>query len=194
MRATGLAFEVARPDIDETPHMGESPDAYVARLSREKALAIVVDAARGPAVVLSADTTVVQDGAIIGKPADATEAIAMLQSLRGQPHLVHTGVSVRDTATGTLMTRVITTQVVMRSYADSEIAAYVASGEPFDKAGGYAIQDRAFRPVTALNGCHTNVVGLPMCAACDLLMQTGLRLTPPTCSPDHPPCVVDLPD
>jgi len=190
MHATGLSFTIARPDIDETPLPDEAPDRYVARLSREKALAIP---AKAGDVVLSADTTVVKDGAIIGKPADAAEATTMLQGLRARPHLVHTAISVRDVDSGQIRTQVTTTRVIMRAYSDAEIATYVQSGEPYDKAGGYAVQDEQFRPVELLDGCHTNVVGLPMCAACALLAEVGIHLTAPTCSPSNLPCVVSLP-
>ncbi len=185
----GLSFEIARPDIDETPHPGEPADQYVERLSREKALAIAVDSSAPPALIISADTTVVLDGEIIGKPVDAADAVVMLQRLRGRGHLVHTGIAVRDTATGALCSALATTEVFMRNYADSEIEAYVASGEPFDKAGGYAVQDATFHPVERLVGCYTNVMGLPLCTAHALLAQTQVMVPlPPACSPQIQRC------
>jgi septum formation protein len=189
LRQIGLSFEVAQPDIDETPHPGEPAERYVERLSREKALAIAVDSSAPPVLIISADTIVVLDGAIIGKPVDAADAVAMLRHLRGRGHLVHTGVSVRDTATGAISTALTTTEVFMRHYTDSEIEAYVASGEPFDKAGGYAVQDATFHPVERLVGCYTNVMGLPLCAAYALLAPTHLMVPlPPPCSPKIQPC------
>ncbi len=189
LRQIGLSFELARPDIDETPYPGEPAAPYVERLSREKALAIVVDPAAPPALILSADTTVVLDGVIVGKPVDAADAVAMLRSLRGRGHLVHTGLSVRDTVSGDVSTALTTTEVFMRNYDDAEIEAYVASGEPFDKAGGYAVQDSTFHPVERLVGCYTNVMGLPLCAVYSLLAKTHMMVPlPPLCSPQIQPC------
>lgn len=189
--ATGLSFTVARPDIDETPLPDEPAEQYVARLSREKALAVnngSNDSTPGN-LILTADTTVVLDGQIIGKPADADEAIAMLRSLRGRAHLVHTGLSLRDSSTGLIQTAIITTRVFMRDYTDGEIVAYVASREPFDKAGGYAVQDPNFRPVEHMEGCYTNVMGLPLCAVHAILSACGVAMpAPPACSPDYLPC------
>jgi septum formation protein len=189
LRQIGLSFGLARPDINETPQPGEPAESYVERLSREKALAIRVDPSAPPALILSADTIVVLDGEIIGKPADAADAVLMLERLRGRGHLVHTGISVRDTATGTISTALTTTEVFMRSYADSEIEAYVASGEPFDKAGGYAVQDATFHPVERLVGCYTNVMGLPLCTVYALLAQAHMMVPlPPLCSSKIQPC------
>lgn len=186
MRATGLPFTVARPDIDETPHLDEAPDVYVQRLSREKALAIP---ANGAMLILTADTTVADGNQILGKPENADEATTMLRQLRGHSHYVHTGVSLRDTGSGEVTTSVTSTEVMLRAYTDDEIAAYVASGDPFGKAGSYGIQNVAFHPVGRLDGCFTNVVGLPLCAVCTLLRQRGVEM-PLTieCSPNHLPC------
>jgi septum formation protein len=186
--AAGLVFDVARPDIDETPLPGERGNDYVVRLSRDKALAIPLPSE--PSLILTADTTVEIGGEIVGKPADAAEAWAMLRLLRGRTHHVHTGISVRDGATGEVETTLTTTSVIMRDYADEEVAAYIASGDPFDKAGAYAIQHPAFRPVERLEGCHTNVMGLPLCTACAMLARHGLSMPqPPGCSPERLPCV-----
>lgn len=195
MAYAGLPFTVARPDIDETPLPGEAPAAYVARLSREKAVAAPLNGAdTAGALILTADTTVALEEQIIGKPADPAEAVAMLRQIRGKTHHVHTGVTLRDTATGSLITSVTTTQVVMRDYSDAEIAAYVASGEPFDKAGAYAVQDTNFRPVGRLEGCTTNVMGLPLCAVCTMLRAAGLPAAFPfTCSPMSLPCQYVVP-
>lgn len=185
--AAGLVFDVSRPDINETPHPGERGDDYVVRLSRDKALAIPAPGAAR--LVLTADTTVEIDGEIVGKPADAAEAWAILRRLRGRTHHVHTGISVRDGPTGQVETTLTTTGVVMRAYADEEIAAYIASGDPFDKAGAYAIQHPVFRPVERLEGCHTNVMGLPLCTACAMLARHGLHVPqPPGCASERLPC------
>ncbi|HEV7663194.1 MAG TPA: Maf family protein, partial [Chloroflexota bacterium] len=114
-------------------------------------------------IVLAADTLVVIDGEVLGKPANATDAHAMLSRLRGRPHQVLTGVALRS-ADQRQWGAVVSTSVFIRAYQDKEVAAYVERGEPFDKAGGYAIQDTDFRPVENVAGCYLNVVGLPLCA------------------------------
>lgn len=192
LKTTGLPFTVARPDIDETPLSNEPADQYVMRLSREKAEAVARNGIPADSLILSADTTVVDAGEILGKPDDADHSAAMLRQLRDRTHVVHTGITLFDTRTGRGETRVITTRVVMRAYTDAEIAAYVASGDPMGKAGSYAIQNAAFHPVVRLEGCYTNVVGLPLCAVCALLANHG----PPApnavpCSPTDLPCMYD---
>jgi septum formation protein len=163
---TGLPFDVITANINETPRKGESARAYTIRLSREKARA-VIDAHRHAlpdnALVLAADTTVADGDAILGKPADAAEARSMLRQLRGRSHHVYTALTVIDAATGQGVTEVSATEVPMRAYSDDEIEAYIASGDPFDKAGSYAIQNANFNPVPELSGCFANVMGLPLC-------------------------------
>jgi MAF protein len=134
--------------------------------------------------MLAADTVVVLDGAILGKPADAAEAMAMLRRLRGRWHRVTTGVAViAPHAAGQLIehTAAATTRVLMRDYTDQEIAAYVASGDPLDKAGAYAIQNAQFRPVARIDGSYPNVVGLPVRTVLRLLERVGAieRVTAP---------------
>jgi MAF protein len=158
----GLPFEVTQADIDETPHPGESPAAYTVRLSQEKARAVLTSAP-GSALVLGADTTVADGEMILGKPADLDEARAMLQRLCGRVHQVYTALTLVDAASGRSVTEIAATDVPMRGYTDEEIEAYIASGDPFDKAGAYAIQHAGFHPVTALRGCYSNVMGLPLC-------------------------------
>jgi septum formation protein len=188
--AAGLSFTLAHPDIDESPLPAERAARYVARLSHEKACAVAAQPTID-GVILTADTTVADDGVILGKPADAAEATAMLTSLRGRVHYVHTGVTVWDTTTGEAQTIVVTSEVHMRQYTDAEMAAYIESGDPFGKAGSYAIQNTAFHPVDHLNGCYTNVVGLPMCTVCALLTSHGITLAaPPACAPDRLPCLL----
>ena len=123
--------------------------------------------------VVAADTAVVDGDEILGKPADAAEAAAMLRRLRGREHAVLTGVAVLDAATGRLETAVERTAVFMRAFTDEEIAAYVASGDPMDKAGAYAIQNRGFSPVARIEGCYANVVGLPLCTLACMLRALG---------------------
>ncbi|GAB4553876.1 MAG: nucleoside triphosphate pyrophosphatase [Anaerolineae bacterium] len=195
LKAVGVVYSLARPDIDETPYPNEAPIAYVQRLSREKALAVQPDGTGK--LILTADTTVVEAGAIVGKPADADEARIMLQRLRGKAHTVFTGVSLRDLATGEIDTRLVETTVYMRDYSDAEIEAYIATGEPFDKAGGYGAQDSDLKPVSRIEGCLTNVIGLPMCVACQMLAAHQIEAQhPPTCapqpSPNGTPCTFDM--
>jgi MAF protein len=191
--AAGLSFEVARPDIDETPLPAEAAAAYVLRLCRTKAMAIPAERLMPETYVLTADTTVVLDDKIIGKPETPDEARAMLRQLRGKPHYVYSGVALRDYATGEVQTTLTITIVHMRDYSDAEIEAYVASGEPFDKAGGYAVQDPDFKPVAHLEGCLTNVIGLPMCVVSAMLRAKGVALpNAPTCSTHNLPCTVDI--
>jgi MAF protein len=187
LTAVGLTFTVARPDIDETPQRGEAPADYVLRLSLQKAWAVGMASPGG--VILSADTTVVDGDQILGKPDDAEHAAAMLRQLRNRVHVVHTGITLLDAGSGQSTSRLTTTRVTMRPYTDEEIAAYVASGDPIGKAGGYAIQHAGFHPVARLDGCYTNVVGLPLCTVIAALAEYGIRPRRAiTCSPTSPPC------
>ena len=173
METAGLEFEVALSRvIEDAPAAEEGAEQYATRMARRKAAA--VSASLGHGIVLGADTVVVLDGAILGKPASAAEAADMLCRLRGRDHAVTTGVAVVDSETRRVETAAATSTVHMRRYTDEEIAAYVASGEPFDKAGGYAVQDPQFRPAERVEGCYLNVVGLPLCTTADLLGRVGL--------------------
>jgi septum formation protein len=172
----GLPFDIVTPQLDEQQRAGEDPEAYACRLSREKAQAVarIVD---GSAIIVAADTIVVDRNDVLEKPRDAGEAIAMLKRLRGRTHIVYTAVTLLDTSTGRLETRSPGSPVTMRNYSDDEIAAYVASGDPFDKAGAYAIQHEGFHPVEAFDGCFANVMGLPLCEVISLLEAFGVPLT-----------------
>ena len=173
MEAAGLAFEVVLSDVTEDPAApGERADRYAMRMARHKASAVAPSLGRG--IVLGADTVVVLDGAILGKPTSAREAVEMLRGLRGRDHGVTTGLAVVDSESGRTETAASTSTVHMRPYDNDEIAAYVASGEPFDKAGGYGVQDPCFRPADRVEGCYLNVVGLPLCTTADLLDRVGL--------------------
>lgn len=169
---TGLAFTVRPVDVDESPRPGESPEVYVLRLAESKAEACASPARPGE-IVIAADTTVAVDGMILGKPRDAAEAGEMLRLLRGRRHRVHTGVAVKKG--GTLVADLCTTDVPMRPYSDEEIAVYVASGDPLDKAGAYAIQHEGFHPVETLQGCYASVMGLPLCHLVRTLGRVGCR-------------------
>jgi septum formation protein len=114
-------------------------------------------------VIVACDTVVALDGEVLGKPCDASEAIDMLRRLRGRSHTVYSGVTLLEFATGRTSTDVAETRLVMRTYTDAEMGTYVASGDPLDKAGAYAIQHPGFHPVARYQGCYANVVGLPLC-------------------------------
>lgn len=159
---SGIPFRVQPADINEDPRKDEDPKFYVSRLAGEKA-SVVAHAADGDALVIAADTTVVLDDEILGKPLDAAEARRMLERQRGRSHVVYTGISVRRIGDGAELTDRATTEVPMRNYSDAELERYVASGDPLDKAGAYAIQNAEFHPVENLAGCYANVVGLPLC-------------------------------
>ena len=164
-------FEVIPSEVDETLEPGPIEQAVVS-LALRKARAVAARATRG--VVLAADTVVVIDGMVLGKPADPEEARGMLRRLRGRGHQVITGVAVVDAATGRAESTAVVSRVVMAAYPDATIAAYVASGAPFDKAGGYAIQDLGGTLVDGVVGSYTNVVGLPVDATRRLLERCGV--------------------
>lgn len=156
----GIPFKVIPADINESRRPGESPPEYVGRLAREKAQK-VGDAQQG--LVLAADTIVVDGDELLGKPAEEAEAKRMLQQLRGRTHQVYTGIALLDAETGETYEDICRTDVPMRDYSDAEIDAYIATGDPMDKAGAYAIQHRGFHPVEELEGCFASVMGLPIC-------------------------------
>jgi septum formation protein len=192
----GWDFIVAASQVDESVLPGETPQNYVQRLAEMKAFSTLAllreKAARDQrlneldlqqTIILAADTTVVDlvqsgDGdisggtyEILGKPADAAEAESMLRRLRNRMHQVFTGLAVLRVADQELYSEVVETDVWMRAYSDEEMQAYIASADPLDKAGAYAIQHSLFRPVQNLQGCYANVMGLPVCHAGRLLAQ-----------------------
>ncbi len=156
--------------IDETLRPGEAPAALVRRLSRAKALSAAADVHDEP-VIVGADTVVVFEGEILGKPVSLAEAHQVLRRLRGKTHQVYTGLTVIDLAARRMITDVCVTDVPMRDYGDTEIDAYVATSDPLDKAGSYAIQHPGFHPVAGLTGCYANVVGLPLCHVARILQR-----------------------
>ena len=166
----GWPFEIIVADVDETPRANESPRDYVLRLAEEKARVSSLRADLSQ-VVLAADTTVVDGNAILGKPADPSEAKRMLRQLRGRVHQVFTGIAVLRVSDGHLLRDICVTDVPMRDYSDAEIEAYVATGDPLDKAGAYAIQHTDFNPVASMAGCYASVMGLPLCHVTRLLLQ-----------------------
>jgi septum formation protein len=166
-----------KPDVDESVQGGESPQAYVERVCLDKAgIATRVLALRGlpKQPVLAADTTVCVDGDILGKPADAAEAVAMLARLSGRSHEVHTAVSLQEG--DRVESRTSRSIVVMRVLAPDEIQRYVESGEPLDKAGAYAIQGRAAAFVQKLEGSYSGVMGLPLFETAELLARFGYKI------------------
>lgn len=174
LRSIGVEFDAAPADIDEAVRAGESPSDYVGRLALEKAR----HAARhAPGrFVLGADTTVVVDGAILGKPAGRDEAVAMLRQLAGRRHEVLTGMCLLG-PDGSARQAVATTGVSFSPLSDADIDAYVATGEPLDKAGAYAIQGGASRFVTRVDGSYSNVVGLPLEVVSAWCREAGIRVS-----------------
>ena len=158
----GWMFHTRPADVDESQIPGEAPGAYVVRLAESKARACA-ETAHADLTILAADTAVIDGEAILGKPKDMAEAMQMLKKLRGHSHQVYTGIAVLRLSDGRMVTDLCITDVPMRAYRDDEIEAYVATGDPLDKAGAYAIQNAGFHPVEALRGCYASVMGLPLC-------------------------------
>lgn len=171
---TGLSFTVAPANINEDLLPNETAAAYVQRLAEEKAQAIwnanqAADSVDDPLIVLGADTCVVCDGRILGKPTDTADARRMLELLSGRTHAVLTGLAVISNRK--IVRHVEITQVMFNQLDDREIVQYIASGEPLDKAGGYAIQGFAARWIPRIEGCYFNVVGLPIARTISLLAE-----------------------
>ena len=158
----GWMFHTHPANVDESQQPGEAPGRYVLRLAENKASACA-GSAHADQVILAADTAVVDGKAILGKPKDMGEAVEMLRGLRGHSHQVYTGLALLRLSDGALATDLCITDVPMREYGDDEIDAYVATGDPLDKAGAYAIQNNTFHPVESLHGCFASVMGLPLC-------------------------------
>jgi MAF protein len=170
----GLPFEVVEPAVEEGSVTGR-PERIARRLAADKARAVAGE--RGGATVLAADTVVAHRGALLGKPRDAAEAEAMLKRLRGRVHRVVTAVAVLPPGRRRPIADHAVTRVTMRRYSDTEIAASIARGDPFDKAGAYAIQDGLLHPVYRYDGCYCNVVGLPLWLVVRSLGRAGLDIT-----------------
>jgi septum formation protein len=178
----GLPFEVRPSGLDETLLPGVAASSLVMTLARAKARGVadrVRAAGAEPAVILGADTLVVLDGRPLGKPASPEDARGMLRALRGRAHQVVTGVALCEVPGEREAAEAVTSDVVMWPYSDAEIDAYVASGEPDDKAGAYAVQGVGGRLVARVDGCYTNVVGLPLGTTARLLREFGLTPADP---------------
>ena len=166
----GWTFEVAVADVDESQIDNEAPGDYVLRLAEAKARKSAGNAPTD-CVVIAADTTVVDGDDILGKPVDTKDAVHMLKRLRGHAHQVYTGLALLCVSDGQHLSDLSVTDVPMREYSDEEIAAYVQTGDPLDKAGAYAIQHSRFHPVENMEGCFASVMGLPLCRLTYLLQQ-----------------------
>jgi MAF protein len=175
----GIPFEVVVPQGEESAVSGVDARETASRLARGKASSVPLRAAE--AVIVAADTLVVFEGRILGKPEDAASAQRVLAALRGRQHQVVTGLAVLPPSAQTPVVQVVETQVWMREYGAEEMAAYVARGEPLDKAGSYAIQDPLFDPVESIEGCYANVMGLPLCHLFVALERIGVA--PPAAPP-----------
>jgi len=181
----GWTFTVLPIQIDENPRDGEAPREYVLRLAEAKAQAAASQTPPGKWIV-AADTTVADQAiragqalqpVMLGKPVDAADAWQMLHRLRGRTHQVFTSLVVLRADDGAFLADCCVTDVTMRNYSDAEIEAYVESGDPFDKAGAYAIQHLEFKPVQELRGCYANVMGLPLCLLARMFNQLGISST-----------------
>jgi len=187
LQLLGLPFQVILPTekVDETPLPHELPAELVQRLSRLKNEAVATTLASQAhfaheVLILTADTTVALDRFILNKPQDDMEAREMLTSLREQPHLVYTSMTVSRWQRQTLeiITLLDTNKVWMRDYSEAEIEAYIASGDPFDKAGAYAIQHATFAPVARFEGCFASIMGLPLAQLVSHLQTLGFEVPP----------------
>ena len=185
-------FQVAAADVDERILPDEDPAAYVSRLAGAKARACNphpslppkgegtssfpprMKTERGGKVVIGSDTSVVDAGAILGKPGDAREAESMLRQLRGRTHQVYTAITIYDVESDQVFNDLCVSDVPMRAYDEDEMFAYIQTGDPFDKAGGYAIQHETFAPVENFNGCFASVMGMPLCHLARNLKKAGM--------------------
>ena len=176
LRELGVAFSVREPQVDERPLPGELPGPHVRRLALAKARAVArgLGPGCGARWVLGADTVVVLDGRILGKPRDAHDAARMLARLSGRAHEVLTGVALLPAAGGRARTAVVRSRVEMKPFGVSTIRRYVAGGEPLDKAGSYAVQGQGRHLVARVSGSLTNVIGLPLERLGRLLAAAGV--------------------
>lgn len=167
----GLAFATRPADLDEQPESGETPREHVLRLAEAKALAVAGQAQH--AWVLGADTTVTVGGRILGKPGSTAEAKEMLELLSGRAHDVFTGFSLIHRDRAVTIREVVGSEVLFRELSAAEVDWYAASPEPYDKAGGYALQGMGAAFIREVRGSYTNVIGLPLCEVCDALKRVG---------------------
>jgi septum formation protein len=177
LHRAGIRFEVCPAGIPEIEQPGETPVAFAQRLAHSKALAVAERiGASPPRLVLGADTIVVLDGDVLGKPRDSDHALELLERLTGREHSVVTAVALVASDTLQVWQAAVTSRVEMRAVERDELIAYVATGEPLDKAGGYAVQGGARSFVTRIHGSETNVIGLPLDETIDLLDEAARQL------------------
>jgi septum formation protein len=169
-------FNAVSANIDETPFAEEEPGDYVRRMARLKGEQALQDYPEVQ-LLLASDTIVVHGGKILGKPKDAADAQRMLVDLRGKIHTVLTAITIINQVSGLTIHDCCIAEVPMRLYTDEEIRQYIASGDPFDKAGAYAIQNESFHPVEKFSGCYACVMGLPLCHVVRQLSKMGMSLS-----------------
>jgi septum formation protein len=176
IKLLGLPVETTSADIDETPLDHEAAPDLARRLSREKAESVAASCIPHLAscIIIASDTTVALEGEPLGKPLDAADARSMLRRLRDRVHQVHTAITLIGAAPDRAITDLATSDVRMRAYSDRELDDYIAGGDPFDKAGAYAIQHRGFHPAENFTHCFANVMGLPLCHVARSLRRFGL--------------------
>ncbi len=173
LQQVGFDFEVIPSRADEHGVEGERPEEHVIRLSLDKAREVSTRDDIEARWIIGSDTIVLRDNDILGKPVDAEEAAQMLRSLSGRTHQVLSGYAILDRRTGENRTAAVTTRVTFRSLTDAEITGYIATSEPVDKAGAYAIQGLGAFMVSRIEGSYTNVVGLPLCEVVQALEALG---------------------
>lgn len=174
LRQIGLVFTSDPADVDESVLTGESPETYAVRVALDKARVAAKRAGEG--IIIAADTIVVLDDMILGKPTDRRDAERMLVVLSGKMHRVITGLALMDASTGRSLTRTAITKVWFRRLSLGEIESYVATGEPLDKAGAYGIQEKGALLVEKIEGCYFNVVGLPLSLLGEMLREFEVDL------------------
>lgn len=167
LKSVGLKFKIVPAHADEKYLAGESPRQHVKRLALDKAMAVALK--YPDAWVLGADTIVVIDGMILGKPKNEAQAKSMLQRLSGREHKVFTGFSIAHVASKTIQAKVVQSAVKFKTISPEELKWYVACDEPYDKAGGYAIQGKGSYFIQSIRGSYTNVIGLPLCEVLETL-------------------------
>jgi len=172
LRLVGVRFAILHGNVDEAPRAGEAPEHYALRLSEAKARAVA--AMRPGHWVLGADTIVTIDGELLGKPATRDEARCMIRKLSGREHTVITAFTLFNSEQAKVIRQAVASKVRFKEIPDDEVEWYVATDEPYDKAGGYAVQGKASFLVSEIHGSYTNVVGLPLCEVVEALKELGL--------------------
>ena len=179
----GIPVQFVVPKYDEErPFEAENPGSYAVRMAESKVLASSLDQRNGT-IIIGSDTVVAIGNMILGKPRDASHAEYMLRLLRNGEHAIHTALSVLWKGQHRLTSTRVLTKINMRNYSDLEMGQYIASGDPMDKAGGYAVQNKQFHLVERLNGCYTSAIGLPLCSLIEMLTNIGLSF--PNIQPEN---------